>query len=112
MPEPAPTADTRHWNLAYEERGHDGGSWFQAEPALSLEIINSLNAEADASIEGPLRTPRPEVLVQPGHRRRRHGPTAHFVVVPEMVIEQGEQYRFRRPARRSWSDVRRCCSSS
>jgi len=36
--------------LAYEERGQDGGSWFQAEPAFSLEFINSVSGEAHASI--------------------------------------------------------------
>jgi len=36
----------RHWDEAYRTRGSAGVSWFQAEPTMSLELINSMDVES------------------------------------------------------------------
>lgn len=44
MTTPSPTAAGRaeHWDATYRERGAGGVSWFQAEPAASLALIEAL----------------------------------------------------------------------
>ena len=41
---------THHWNSAYESHGVAGVSWFQAEPAVSLELIERLGVSRDGAI--------------------------------------------------------------
>jgi len=36
---------SRHWDDAYSIRGAQGVSWFQSEPAVSLELIDSLGLD-------------------------------------------------------------------
>jgi 2-polyprenyl-3-methyl-5-hydroxy-6-metoxy-1,4-benzoquinol methylase len=44
------SAQARHWDSTYEERGTDGVSWYQALPAVSLELVEAL----DISHESPV----------------------------------------------------------
>jgi 2-polyprenyl-3-methyl-5-hydroxy-6-metoxy-1,4-benzoquinol methylase len=47
----AEPADRRqHWEAAYRNRGIDGVSWFQAVPAVSLELIDALDVPHDAAV--------------------------------------------------------------
>jgi SAM-dependent methyltransferase len=39
-----------HWDSAYRDRGVAGVSWFQSEPALSLELIERLGVAPDAAV--------------------------------------------------------------
>jgi 2-polyprenyl-3-methyl-5-hydroxy-6-metoxy-1,4-benzoquinol methylase len=39
-----------HWNKAYSSKPHEGLSWYQAEPALSLGLIAECLIEPDAAI--------------------------------------------------------------
>jgi SAM-dependent methyltransferase len=46
-----PTGDRQaHWQRVYEERAPSEVSWFQAEPALSLELIGNCSLRADDPI--------------------------------------------------------------
>ncbi|HEX6568202.1 MAG TPA: class I SAM-dependent methyltransferase [Acidimicrobiales bacterium] len=38
-----PAALAAHWDATYRERGAQGVSWFQAEPRVSLELIDALH---------------------------------------------------------------------
>lgn len=42
------TAD--HWDAAYEERGAENVSWYQAVPAVSLELIDALGVPSTAPV--------------------------------------------------------------
>jgi ubiquinone/menaquinone biosynthesis C-methylase UbiE len=39
------TAQGRHWDRAYQRKGVEGVSWYQPEPAMSLELIRLLGVE-------------------------------------------------------------------
>jgi 2-polyprenyl-3-methyl-5-hydroxy-6-metoxy-1,4-benzoquinol methylase len=39
-----------HWNAVYDAKSDGDLSWFQPEPALSMQLISSLAADRDASI--------------------------------------------------------------
>jgi SAM-dependent methyltransferase len=39
-----------HWERVWREKGSTGGSWFEAEPLTSLELIDALELEPSASI--------------------------------------------------------------
>lgn len=41
---------TKHWDEIYAAKAPDTVSWFQAKPALSLELITLANADRDAHI--------------------------------------------------------------
>ncbi|HEY1992028.1 MAG TPA: class I SAM-dependent methyltransferase [Gammaproteobacteria bacterium] len=41
----------RHWEQVYREKAEDAVSWFQARPQVSLELIRSCTAAADAVID-------------------------------------------------------------
>lgn len=41
---------SRHWDDAYAERGAGAVSWYQAEPRLSLELIDALGVGRDAAV--------------------------------------------------------------
>lgn len=36
-------ASEEHWDEAYRTRGVDGVSWYQARPAISLELVDELD---------------------------------------------------------------------
>lgn len=40
----------RHWDGTYRDRGATGVSWYQSDPAVSLELIAALGLERDAPI--------------------------------------------------------------
>jgi SAM-dependent methyltransferase len=40
----------RHWDAAYTARGADGVSWHEAEPRISLELIEALRIPRDAAV--------------------------------------------------------------
>ena len=40
-------ADTAHWDDAYTSRGLDGVSWYEAEPRVSLELVDELGVLPD-----------------------------------------------------------------
>lgn len=44
------TARSRHWDGVYGDRGIEGVSWFQAEPAVSLELLDQLPLDPAAPI--------------------------------------------------------------
>ena len=47
----APSADqTRRWDAAYEERGAEGVSWYQAVPVVSLELVDALGVPSTAAV--------------------------------------------------------------
>ena len=39
-----------HWNKAYPSKPHEGLSWYQAEPTLSLGLIADCTVDPDAAI--------------------------------------------------------------
>jgi hypothetical protein len=39
-----------HWDSAYERRGFSGVSWFQSEPAVSLDLIAQAGISRDAAV--------------------------------------------------------------
>jgi hypothetical protein len=39
-----------HWDAAYSTRGVDGVSWYQAAPAVSLELVEALDIPRDAAV--------------------------------------------------------------
>jgi len=43
-------ADLEHWERAWKEKGPEGGSWFEAKPAKSLELIDALGLGSSAAI--------------------------------------------------------------
>jgi len=45
-----PRARAAHWDDTYDARGSDDVSWFQAEPRLSLELIDALAVRRDAPV--------------------------------------------------------------
>ena len=46
-----PSADqTRRWDAAYEERGAEGVSWYQAVPVVSLELVDALGVPSTAAV--------------------------------------------------------------
>ena len=44
------STQARHWNSTYEHRGAQGVSWYQAEPAISLELVEALCTSRDAPV--------------------------------------------------------------
>ncbi len=40
----------RHWDAAYEERGTEGVSWYQAVPVVSLELVDALAIPTDTAV--------------------------------------------------------------
>ena len=44
------SAQARHWNSTYEARGAQGVSWYQAEPVISLELVDALDISLDAPV--------------------------------------------------------------
>jgi trans-aconitate methyltransferase len=44
------SARARHWNSAYEDRGAEGVSWYQALPAVSLELVEALGISHEAPV--------------------------------------------------------------
>ncbi|RSM85220.1 class I SAM-dependent methyltransferase [Kibdelosporangium aridum] len=46
------TPDNRaaHWNTVYDTKGEDGVSWYQATPAVTLELLDTLRIGHDASV--------------------------------------------------------------
>ena len=45
-----PTTSAEHWQSVYEEKAADQVSWFEAEPAASLALIEAARLPADAAI--------------------------------------------------------------
>lgn len=48
-----PTTSTQraaHWNTVYDTKGEDGVSWYQAVPAVTLELLDTLHVGPNASI--------------------------------------------------------------
>jgi SAM-dependent methyltransferase len=43
-------AGADHWDTAYSTRGVDGVSWYQAVPALSLELLEALDIPREAAV--------------------------------------------------------------
>ena len=43
-------AGAEHWDTAYSTRGVEGVSWYQAVPAVSLELVEALGTPRDASV--------------------------------------------------------------
>jgi SAM-dependent methyltransferase len=43
-------ARAEHWDEAYASRGIVGVSWYQAVPAVSLELVESLGIESDVAV--------------------------------------------------------------
>jgi 2-polyprenyl-3-methyl-5-hydroxy-6-metoxy-1,4-benzoquinol methylase len=39
-----------HWDEAYSRRGVDGVSWYQAVPAVSLELVETLGVPRDTAV--------------------------------------------------------------
>lgn len=39
-----------HWQAVYQDKGEDRVSWFQATPAISLDLIRAVGAKANAAI--------------------------------------------------------------
>ena len=39
-----------HWDEAYSTRGVDGVSWYQAAPAVSLELVEGLGVSPEAAV--------------------------------------------------------------
>jgi hypothetical protein len=46
----APTERGAHWDDAYGTRGPEGVSWFQAEPTVSLTLIEALGVSPSAAV--------------------------------------------------------------
>ena len=44
------SAQARHWNSTYEDRGAEGVSWYQALPAISLELVETLGISHEAPV--------------------------------------------------------------
>lgn len=59
----------QHWENVYREKGEFQVSWFQDNPALSLELIRALGAPADAAIVdvGGGASRLVDVLLDAGH---------------------------------------------
>ena len=43
-------ARAEHWDEAYNSRGIDGVSWYQAAPAVSLELVEALGVSPEAAV--------------------------------------------------------------
>ena len=43
-------ARAEHWDEAYSSRGIDGVSWYQAAPAVSLELVAALGVSPEAAV--------------------------------------------------------------
>lgn len=43
-------ARAEHWDEAYTTRGVDGVSWYQAAPAVSLELVEALGVSTEAAV--------------------------------------------------------------
>ena len=43
-------ARAEHWDEAYSTRGVDGVSWYQAAPAVSLELVDALGVSPKAAV--------------------------------------------------------------
>ena len=43
-------AEAEHWDEAYRSRGIDGVSWYQAVPAMSLELVEVLGIPLDVPV--------------------------------------------------------------
>ncbi|GAB4004755.1 class I SAM-dependent methyltransferase [Glycomyces albus] len=39
-----------HWNTVYDTKGEDGVSWFQATPTVTLDLLEALDIDRDASV--------------------------------------------------------------
>ena len=44
------SARARHWDSAYENRGAEGVSWYQALPAVSVELVEALGISHEAPV--------------------------------------------------------------
>ena len=44
------SAQARHWNSTYEDRGAEGVSWYQALPTISLELVEALGVSHEAPV--------------------------------------------------------------
>lgn len=40
----------RHWEATYRARGHEGVSWYQPSPAVSLELIEALGVPLESAV--------------------------------------------------------------
>jgi 2-polyprenyl-3-methyl-5-hydroxy-6-metoxy-1,4-benzoquinol methylase len=40
----------RHWDAAYAKRGAEGVSWYQPVPTVSLDLLDALGVERNASV--------------------------------------------------------------
>ena len=43
-------ARAEHWDEAYSARGVDGVSWYQAAPAVSLQLVEALGVSPEAAV--------------------------------------------------------------
>jgi 16S rRNA A1518/A1519 N6-dimethyltransferase RsmA/KsgA/DIM1 with predicted DNA glycosylase/AP lyase activity len=43
-------ARAEHWNEAYSTRGVGGVSWYQAAPAVSLELVDALAVSSESAV--------------------------------------------------------------
>jgi SAM-dependent methyltransferase len=50
MPDAATSEHARRWDSAYEERGAEGVSWYQAAPVVSLELVEALGVPSSAAV--------------------------------------------------------------
>jgi SAM-dependent methyltransferase len=45
-----PESRAVHWNTVYDTKGEDGVSWYQATPTVTLELLDTLGVDRDASV--------------------------------------------------------------
>jgi SAM-dependent methyltransferase len=50
MTDAGAATQARHWDTAYEQRGAQGVSWYQAVPVVSLELFDALGIPTSASV--------------------------------------------------------------
>ena len=43
-------AGAEHWDETYTSRGIDGVSWYQAAPAVSLELVEGLGVSPESAV--------------------------------------------------------------
>ncbi len=43
-------ARAEHWDVTYSARGVDGVSWYQAAPAVSLELVQALAISPESAV--------------------------------------------------------------
>jgi len=75
----------RHWDAAYRDRGVAGVSWFQPEPAVSLELLRVLAVDPGAPVidVGGGASPFVDRLVGEGYR------DVSVLDVSELALDQG-----------------------